>query len=207
MCESKDNDRSQRARFGCTDGKTDASILLRYEPRRYFLRFLTNRSLQPDAFKFWLMWKSLGDEGLRARVDRCVALADHTIQRISEREASDGALELVMAPNSFTNVLFRVVPPSLRKPRKPGDSPVVRSPQELKALGKAAPLIKAAMQRDGDALIGFQEYGEAQYGNEEINFFRMVVSQGDILTNELLDHTLNTMIKHSEVTEKAAVGV
>ena len=108
-----------------------------------------------------------------------------------------------MAPNSFTNVLFRVVPPSLRKPRAAGSAPVARSPSEVAALGKVAPLIKAAMQRDGDALIGFQEYGDAEYGNEEINFFRMVVSQGDILTNDLLDHTLDTMIKHSEVLEGA----
>lgn len=149
------------------------------------------------------MWKALGDKGLSERVDRCVALADHAVERIKEREAEDGALELVMAPNSFTNVLFRVVPPSLRRPRKRGGKPSERSPSELASLGKAAPLIKAAMQRDGDALIGFQEYGDAKYGNEEINFFRMVVSQGDILTNELLDHTLDTMIKHSEVLEGA----
>ena len=61
--------------------------------------------------------------------------------------------------------------------------------------------VKSAMQRDGDALIGFQAYGEAQYGNEEINFFRMVVAQGDLLTTELLDHTLDTMVKHADAFE------
>ena len=156
---------------------------------------------KPDAFKFWLMWKALGDAGLKARVDRCVALADHAIAIITKRMAEDGALELVMAPNSFTNVLFRVVPPSLRAPRALDDAPPDRSPEDLAKLAKAAPLIKSAMQKSGDALIGFQAYGEAQYENEEINFFRMVVAQGDLLTTDFLDHTFDAMIKHADAIE------
>ena len=156
---------------------------------------------KPDAFKLWLMWKALGDDGMRARVERCVALADHAVEAIERREADDGALELVMAPHSFTNVLFRVVPKHLRTPRAAGAAAVERSPEDLAALAKAQPFVKSAMQRDGDALIGFQAYGEAQYGNEEINFFRMVVAQGDLLTTELLDHTLDTMVKHADAFE------
>lgn len=106
-----------------------------------------------------------------------------------------------MAPHSFTNVLFRVVPKHLRTPRAAGAAAVERSPEDLAALAKAQPFVKSAMQRDGDALIGFQAYGEAQYGNEEINFFRMVVAQGDLLTTELLDHTLDTMVKHADAFE------
>ncbi|KAH8097609.1 hypothetical protein JL720_504 [Aureococcus anophagefferens] len=154
---------------------------------------------KPDAFKLWLMWKALGDDGMRARVERCVALADHAVEAIKRREADDGALELVMAPHSFTNVLFRVVPKHLRRATR--RAAVERSPEDLAALAKAQPFVKSAMQRDGDALIGFQAYGEAQYGNEEINFFRMVVAQGDLLTTELLDHTLDTMVKHADAFE------
>ena len=143
----------------------------------------------------------VGGDGMRARVERCVALADHAVEAITRREADDGALELVMAPHSFTNVLFRVVPKHLRTPRAAGAAAVERSPEDLAALAKAQPFVKSAMQRDGDALIGFQAYGEAQYGNEEINFFRMVVAQGDLLTTELLDHTLDTMVKHADAFE------
>ena len=60
----------------------------------YRIAFSSQCGRKPDAFKFWLMWKALGDEGLKERVDRCVALADHAVERIKEREAEDGALEV-----------------------------------------------------------------------------------------------------------------
>jgi len=151
---------------------------------------------RPDAFKFWLMWKRLGDEGLRIRMDECVRLAEHVTARVARSMAEDGALELVCAPHSFTNVLFRVVPPSLRVPRAAGE-PANRAPDAEAALGKAAPYIKGAMQRDGQALVGFQEYGDAKYGNEEINFFRLVIAQGDRLTTDLLDKVLDDMLAHA----------
>ncbi|KAH8047227.1 carboxy-lyase [Aureococcus anophagefferens] len=118
---------------------------------------------------------------------------------IKRREADDGALELVMAPHSFTNVLFRVVPKHLRTPRRRGGGGTVA--RGSRGAGQGAALRQvghAARRRRAHRL---QAYGEAQYGNEEINFFRMVVAQGDLLTTELLDHTLDTMVKHADAFE------
>ena len=59
-------------------------------------------------------------------------------------------------------------------------------------LGAAQPKIKAAMQAGGDALIGFQAYGD------EVNFFRLVITQGDARTEDLLDTMLDSMVAHAE---------
>ena len=104
-------------------------------------------------------------------------------------------MELVM-DGSFTNVLFRVVPPSCRKPYAYGET-VDRTDAERFRIGKTQPRVKKQMQRLGQALIGFQEYGTEQDGTKEVNFFRLVVAQGDELTPELLDHTFEIMIDHA----------
>ena len=59
-------------------------------------------------------------------------------------------------------------------------------------LGAAQPKIKAAIQAAGDALIGFQAYGD------EVNFFRLVITQANTLTEELMDKTLDTMVEYAE---------
>mmetsp|Transcript_20924 Transcript_20924/g.64388 ORF Transcript_20924/g.64388 Transcript_20924/m.64388 type:complete len:515 (-) Transcript_20924:42-1586(-) len=136
---------------------------------------------RPDAFKLWLMWKAIGDVGMAHRVQRCLELAAHVRKRVVE--ATDGSLELVFGGGDFANVLFRAVPPKLREHRDP------------EALGRVAPLVKKRMQERGDALVGFQAQGG------EVNFFRLVITQGETLTEAMLDTMLETMVAYAAEDE------
>jgi glutamate decarboxylase len=127
-----------------------------------------------DVLKLWLSWKHHGDAGFSERIDHAVAMADRTRERIA---ASDG--EFVVVAGTFTNVVFVWVPPGLRPlgslaslPRKAHD--------QLHAI---APKIKAQMQVEGTAMIGFQPIGG-------LNTFRLLymnpaVTEADV--DALLD--------------------
>jgi len=66
----------------------------------------------PDAFSFWTLWKSLGQEGLGKFVDRQLSLRDECVEWIKDTPR----LELVGSPE-YLNVCVRVSPP----PGKPSD--------------------------------------------------------------------------------------
>ena len=100
-----------------------------------------------DALKLWLMWNARGDHGFAARIDHAVAMADHVRARI---EASNGAFA-TLAPGSFTNVVFVWVPPELRP-----FNPTLLADDQRKRLHAVAPKIKARMQLDGRAMLGYQ---------------------------------------------------
>jgi len=123
-----------------------------------------------DVLKLWLAWKHHGDVGFGARIDHAVAMADCTRSRIA---ASDG--EFVEVAGTFTNVVFVWVPPELRPLASLDDAH-----DELHAL---APKIKARMQSEGTAMIGFQPVGG-------LNTFRLLfmnpaVTESDV--DALLD--------------------
>ncbi len=111
-----------------------------------------------DALKLWLMWNARGDSGFASRIDHAVALADHVRSQIDN---SDGAFATV-APGSFTNVVFVWIPPELR----PFDRTALSDDQE-KRLHAVAPRIKARMQLDGRALLGYQPV-------DDLNCFRFL---------------------------------
>ncbi|XP_047453817.1 acidic amino acid decarboxylase GADL1-like [Mugil cephalus] len=113
-------------------------------------------SRKPDAFKFWLMWKALGNKELERRVDRAVAMAKYLAQEIKKREG----FRLVMEPE-YTNVSFWYVPPSLRN--------LPDSPELWKKLQGVAPVVKERMMKKGSMMICYQTHGDKP------NFFRMVV--------------------------------
>ena len=104
-----------------------------------------------DVLKLWLAWKHHGDQGFAARIDHAVDMADHARRRIAE---SDG--EFVGVSGTFTNVVFGWIPPSLRplslSPASIGELPAAVH-TELHGL---APRIKARMQTEGTAMVGFQ---------------------------------------------------
>ena len=127
-----------------------------------------------DGFKLWVLWKSLGDEGLAKRVDNLFSLAQHAVNRI---RASEGAFVLAYPP-SCTNVCFWYAPKVLRPLREPA----ALTPQH--PVHHVAPWIKAEMQAAGDALIGFQSI------NGRPNFFRWVFASGDCLTDADVDAVL-----------------
>ena len=108
-----------------------------------------------DALKLWLTWKTRGDDGFAARIDHAVAMADFARMVIG---TSDGAFVPVV-DTGFTNVVFLWVPPELR----PLDLEYLfsewsegRSGAVWDRLHRLAPRIKARMQVEGTALIGYQ---------------------------------------------------
>lgn len=139
---------------------------------------------KPDVFKLWLLWKSIGDEGMSATVDQCFHLASFLASKI--REDSSGAWQLVYEP-SCSNVCFWYIPERLR-PFK-----WETATEEQKAeLNKVAPLMKQKMQKTGDALIGFQAI------NGRPNFFRMVFASADAVTEDDVTALMHRMAKIGE---------
>ncbi|KAI8476544.1 MAG: pyridoxal phosphate-dependent transferase [Monoraphidium minutum] len=145
---------------------------------------LGDKSLQcgrkSDALKIWVQWKAVGDAGWEARVDHCMALAEH-FEGALQAPKWGGAFKLVM-PRSCTNVCFWWVPPALR----PYDQDTASQAQR-DALGAVAPKIKAAMQAKGDAMIGFQPLGDRP------NFFRIVFVNACSTSPAMLDALLARM--------------
>ncbi len=128
-----------------------------------------------DAVKLWLTWKARGDAGFAARIDHAVAMADFSRMVIS---ASDGAF-VPLVDTGFTNVVFLWVPPDLR-PLVPGDlTDDVRD-----RLHRLAPRIKARMQAEGTALVGYQPV-------HGINAFRLLFMNPEVRPEDVdavLDH-------------------
>ena len=139
-----------------------------------------------DMFKLWLLFKSLGAEGCAASVDRCYALAAHLASRI---RTSDGALALAY-PTSCTNVCFWYVPTSMRP--LPADLTVDHP------VHRVAPKIKAALQRAGKTMIGFQSI------NGLPNFFRWVFSSA---ANVSTGHVDDVLAAIADYGEKAALEI
>merc|ERR1719326_2394222 len=142
-----------------------------------------------DMFKLWLQWKAHGDEGMAANVDHCFALAEKMATRM--REDTTGAWELVYEP-SCTNVCFWYVPEKFRPFRWEGSTESQRD-----NIHKVAPLIKNEMQRQGDAMIGFQAV------NGRPNFFRIVfascgTSDANCVTHEDISGVMDRIAKLGE---------
>ena len=60
-----------------------------------------------DAVSFWTLWKSLGDQGLGASVDRCFDLRDQLLAWIQQ----EPRLRMVAEPH-FLNICVQVLPPA-----------------------------------------------------------------------------------------------
>lgn len=126
-----------------------------------------------DMFKLWLQWKAKGDAGMAASVDHCFAIAEHMANKI--RTDTTGAWKLAYEP-SCTNVCFWYVPEKLRP-----FNGMAATQAERDEINKVAPLIKNEMQRQGDAMIGFQAV------NGRPNFFRIVFASCDIVSLDDVD--------------------
>uniref|UniRef100_A0A7S4C1X7 Cysteine sulfinic acid decarboxylase n=1 Tax=Chrysotila carterae TaxID=13221 RepID=A0A7S4C1X7_CHRCT len=128
-----------------------------------------------DMLKLWLLFKSLGDDGVARRVEHAYALAAYAVERIN---ASDGAFVLTHKP-SCTNVCFWYVPRSMR-PLLSAEHLTTEHP-----LHKVAPPIKAALQREGHSMVGFQSVGGKP------NFFRWVFASTDSVSKAHVDAVLH----------------
>lgn len=135
-----------------------------FQPDKLFAEFdAGDRTFQcarrVDVLKLWLAWKHHGDAGFAARIDHAVHMAQHARDRIA---ASDGAF--VEVAGTFSNVVFVWVPPHLR----PLAGSIQSLPAEVHAeLHRLAPMIKARMQAEGTAMIGFQPV-------DGVNTFRLL---------------------------------
>ena len=128
-----------------------------------------------DSAKLWLTWHASGDEGFAARVDHAVEIAD--VARASLTERDDFS---VVVAGDFTNVVFLWVPPTLR----PFDGVAALDAATHRQLHDLAPRIKARMQADGVAMIGYQPV----HGINTFRFLFMnpVVEPSDVTA--VLDH-------------------
>ena len=143
---------------------------------------------KPDAFKMWLMWKSLGDAGLAARVDYAFELAAHAVRKIEE----PGSGFVLAYPPSCTNVCFWYVPKRMRPLPLPGSDEL--TPKH--AIHAVAVRVKAALQKEGGALIGFQSV------NGRPNFFRWVFASADTVTKQHVDDVLARIAELAELAEE-----
>ena len=115
-----------------------------------------------------------GDEGFADRIDHAVAMADHTRSAIA---ASDGRFAPVVA-GDFTNVVFTWIPPDLR--------PLLLSYGGVAELGdntrhrlhRLPPAIKARMQAEGTAMVGYQPL-------HGLNTFRMLFMNPKVTTDDV----------------------
>ena len=135
-----------------------------------------------DAIKLWMQWKALGDEGLRARVDHGMAIAQYWVHRMTADSppGGEGAWVLVSDP-SYVNICFWYVPPSQRPFRFD-----TASEEQKEKMGKVAPAIKDQMQNNGQALVGFQSV------NGFPNFWRLVLANVWSVTFSDVDTILET---------------
>jgi len=126
-----------------------------------------------DVLKLWLAWKHHGDVGFAARIDHAVDMADHTRRRIAE---SDHAFTPVTGV--FTNVVFAWVPPEARPLALDVESIPALSERARDQLHELPPKIKAQMQAEGTAMVGFQPI-------EGLNTFRMLFMNSAVSSTDV----------------------
>ncbi len=126
-----------------------------------------------DVLKLWLSWKHHGDTGFASRIDHAVAMADHTRARIA---GSNG--EFAPVSGTFTNVVFAWVPPALRPITLDPAAIADLDPQTHEVLHTLPPMVKAQMQAEGTAMVGFQPIAG-------LNTFRMLFMNSTVTTTDV----------------------
>jgi len=144
-----------------------------------------------DVLKLWLAWKHHGDTGFAARIDHAVAMAEHARRRIA---ASDGAFALVTG--GFTNVVFAWVPPALRPLELTPGAIAALAPEVHATLHRLPPRIKARMQREGTAMMGFQPI-------EGLNTFRLLFMNPTVQADDV-DAMLDRVSEYGQAVSAAA---
>ena len=130
-----------------------------------------------DCLKLWMAWHALGDSGFEERVNRSAALCQYWAQKVKDDPRFKMAVPLVLF-----NVCFWYLPADLRS-----CDPSKCTPEEHAKLHKLAPLIKARMQKEGLAMIGFQPLKGMP------NFFRVVIPGAAVLSMQDVDFILETI--------------
>jgi glutamate/tyrosine decarboxylase-like PLP-dependent enzyme len=122
-----------------------------------------------DSLKLWLTWKVRGDQGFAERIDHAVKMADHARLRIEQ----SGGEFAPLVTGDFTNVVFVWVPPELRPLNLDSLDQYQRD-----RLHQLPPRVKARMQAEGTAMVGFQPI-------RQINSFRMLFMNPSVTTSDV----------------------
>lgn len=112
-----------------------------------------------DIFKFWLQWRSRGQSGFEAQINRLMDLTAYQVKLMKERP---NRFHLIVAEPQCTNVCFWYIPQRLRDEKRD------RWWQE--ECGKATAILKGLMMKKGSMMISYQPLGELP------NFFRSIIS-------------------------------
>ena len=132
-----------------------------------------------DSLKLWMAWHAFGDAGFEERVDRSADLCHYWMTKVESDPRFKQAVPLVLF-----NVCFWYLPESMRN-----FDPSNCTEQEHQRLHKLAPLIKARMQKEGLAMIGFQPLKGMP------NFFRVVLPGAAVLSTKDVDDILETIAR------------
>ncbi len=127
-----------------------------------------------DVLKLWLSWKHHGDVGFGHRIDHSVLMADHARHRI---RSSQGTF-VPLVEGNFTNVVFAWIPEADRSIVRDGTELRSQSPELLHRLHSLPARIKAQMQAEGTAMIGFQPV-------DGLNAFRMLFMNPSVTTDDV----------------------
>jgi len=112
-----------------------------------------------DIFKFWLMWRAKGKEGMGAQMDRLMGLARYQVTRM--KDLSD-KFHLLNEEPECVNVCFWYIPKRFRG---------MELNKEVQIeLGKITAILKQRMMLAGTLMVGYQPLGDTP------NFFRSIIS-------------------------------
>ncbi|RXG54620.1 Glutamate decarboxylase [Armadillidium vulgare] len=128
-----------------------------------------------DIFKFWLLWRSKGDEGFEKHIDHLFEMTAYLVEQL---KAHSDKFELLFDDPDCTNVCFWYVPYRLRT-MKPG-------PERHKILGDIQPILKGRMMTSGSFMIGYQPLDEYP------NFFRNIISS-QAVSKEDIDYMMEEL--------------
>lgn len=135
-----------------------------------------------DALKLWMAWNTFGDAGFEDRVDRSADLCRYWMDKVEADPNFKAAV-----PITLFNVCFWYLPPGMEN-----FDATNYTKEEHAKLHKLAALIKAKMQREGLAMIGFQPKGDLP------NFFRVVLPGAAVLCTKDVDSIMATIKKFGE---------
>lgn len=140
-----------------------------------------------DAFKFWLIWKKRGRDGLEMLVENAFEMTEYLRSEILTREN----FELVVDKSQYTNVCFCFIPKSMRN-KQPRD--------ELwwKVISRLTTLIKEKMVMNGNVMVSYMPVSNDKNVG---NFFRMVVTTHPQPTRQSMTFVLDQIEKIAENLE------
>jgi len=118
-----------------------------------------------DILKLWMMWKTIGQQGMTERLDHVWGISRYLVEAIKSRP---DRFILINEP-MCTNVCFYYIPPYLEG-KGYTEMPYEQWTEEMKEdLKSVCPKIKKMMQERGSMMCTYQ--AQKQY----INFWRMVL--------------------------------